>query len=124
MDEDPSSPSCVCFFGDLGAGKTVFIRGMAEILSPGSRVVSPTFSIVKEYDRGKRLFLHYDMYRITGEDDLESIGFFDIGDAVIAVEWGSNVEEYLPKLHWNVTIRKTGETAREITVEKTEDGEE
>ena len=69
-------------------GKTVFTRGLARGLSASSAVSSPTFTIVREY-AGRVPIYHFDMYRITGWDDLYSCGFFDYldGDGVLVVEW-------------------------------------
>ena len=69
----------LAFYGDLGSGKTAFIRGIADILCPGVRVSSPTYAIVNEY-RGKTEIYHFDMYRITDEDSLYSVGFYDYFD--------------------------------------------
>jgi len=106
---------CVSLYGDLGAGKTAFVRGMASLLSEGSRVSSPTYAIVNEYRKGKRPFYHYDMYRIEGEDDLVSIGFFDLTQGIMAIEWSENIEDCLPEKRIEVRIEKIGEQSRRIT---------
>jgi tRNA threonylcarbamoyladenosine biosynthesis protein TsaE len=67
----------VAMRGDLGVGKTAFIRGMAQHLAPRARVQSPTYQIVNEYRGGKIPFYHFDMYRIDDEDSLTSTGYFD-----------------------------------------------
>ena len=78
----------VAMRGDLGAGKTAFVRGVAKYLCPDVRVSSPTYSIVNTY-RGKITVYHFDMYRIDGEDSLYSTGFFDYLDekAICIAEW-------------------------------------
>ncbi len=110
----------LALYGDLGAGKTAFVRGLASVAAPGARVKSPTYTIVNEYvgENGSRL-CHFDMYRITGEDDLYSIGFYDYTDCMIAVEWSENVPDALPDRYYRVSIRKMGDDTREITIEKT-----
>ena len=70
MTEDATLPPFVAFYGDLGVGKTAFIRGFVSFLSPESAVRSPTFALVNEYRGGKRPIFHFDMYRIADEDDL------------------------------------------------------
>jgi tRNA threonylcarbamoyladenosine biosynthesis protein TsaE len=65
----------IALFGDIGAGKTVFVRGMTKVLSPGSRVKSPTYTIVNEYRRGDVPLFHFDLYRIEDPDDLDGFGF-------------------------------------------------
>ena len=80
MTQDRTLPPFIALYGDLGVGKTAFVRGFASVISPNSAVRSPTFALVNEY-RAKPLSLfHFDMYRITDEDDLYSIGFYDYLD--------------------------------------------
>ena len=108
----------VAFFGGLGMGKTAFVRGMAAVLCPRAEVSSPTFALVNDYG-GNPPLVHFDMYRVTGWDDLDTTGFFEYHDvgAVLAVEWSENIEEALPADAVRVTIRRLSETDREITVE-------
>ena len=65
----------IAFFGDLGSGKTAFVRGLASYLCPECRVSSPTFAIVNEYEGGRIPLFHFDMYRILDDDNLFSTGF-------------------------------------------------
>ena len=72
----PDKKWFVCLTGDLGAGKTAFVRGFASKLSPGSRVKSPTYTVVNEYRQGSVPVFHFDLYRLEdGDSDLEAIGF-------------------------------------------------
>ncbi len=111
----------VAFFGDLGAGKTAFVRGMGSVLCPDASVSSPTFAIINEYKNGgKTVLCHVDAYRITDDDDLYSTGFYDCMDypsCVMAVEWSENIPFALPNDSIRVTIEKTGSDTRKITVE-------
>ncbi len=111
--------SFIAMYGDLGAGKTAFTRGLASVLAPEDRVVSPTYTIVNEYRSGKHPFCHFDMYRIESEDDLESIGFYDYPeDAIFVVEWSEKIPFALPDDYYRVTILKTQEEERrKITIE-------
>ena len=111
----------LALYGDLGAGKTAFVRGIASVIAPGAAVRSPTYTVVNEYKgrTGKKL-CHFDMYRITGEDDLYSIGFYDYENCMIAVEWSENIPFALPERYYQVTIEKTGEESRKITIERKE----
>lgn len=119
---DVNIPRYIALYGDLGVGKTAFTRGVASVLCPGAAVRSPTFALVNEY-RGKLPIFHFDMYRITGEDDLYSIGYDDylMRDGVILVEWSENIPFALPDTFLRVTITKndpqTPET-REILIEE------
>ncbi len=108
----------VAFFGGLGMGKTAFVRGMAQELSPSAEVSSPTFALVNDYG-GMPSLVHFDMYRVTGWEDLDTTGFFDYQDAgaILAVEWSENVEAALPADAVRVTFERLSETERAITIE-------
>lgn len=97
----------VAFFGDLGAGKTAFIRGMAKGLEIEEMVTSPTYTIVNEYLSGRLPLFHFDMYRLDGPDDLFDIGWEDYltRGGVCAVEWSERIEEILDGAI-RVTIRR------------------
>ena len=101
--------SVVAMFGDLGAGKTAFTRGFARGMNIHSDVSSPTFALVNEYRGEKRTLYHFDMYRISGWDDLYSTGYFDYLDAggCLIIEWSENIEAILPEDCIRVTITKT-----------------
>ena len=113
--------SVVAMYGDLGAGKTAFVRGMARGMGLDCRVSSPTFTIVNEY-LGKRELIHFDMYRIGGADELFDIGWEDYLNrgAVCAVEWSENVEDALFGDEIVVRMEKLGDTERKITIEGAE----
>lgn len=104
----------IAFTGGMGMGKTVFTRGLARGLGVSSGVSSPTFAIVREYD-GRLPIYHFDMYRITGWDDLYSCGFFDYldGEAVLVIEWSENIADALPPETIRISVsRGAEETAR------------
>jgi tRNA threonylcarbamoyladenosine biosynthesis protein TsaE len=106
----------VAFYGGLGAGKTAFIRGFCRAFGI-NRISSPTFAIVNEYSAEKAKIYHFDMYRITSEADLESVGFFDYTDGILLIEWFENIEKFVTP-SYRVNIKITGETSREIDIEK------
>ncbi len=108
----------VAMYGDLGAGKTAFVRGMASLLVPGERVSSPTYAIVNEYIGEEHTLCHFDMYRITDEDDLYSIGFWDYTDCIFAVEWAENIPYALPDRYYKVTVTKGDGDVRFIEIEE------
>lgn len=104
--------------GDLGAGKTVFTKGFSSVLSPGSRVKSPSYTIVNEYLRGDVPLYHFDFYRISDPDELYGIGFEDYLEGGICIgEWCEKVTSELPSEMIRVTITKAGDDFREITIE-------
>ena len=108
----------VALVGDLGAGKTAFVRGMAEEIVPGASVCSPTYAIVNEYVSANKCLCHFDIYRLSDEDDLISIGFYDYDNCIKAVEWCDKIEEALPEEYYLVTILGSGEEKRNIKIEK------
>ena len=109
----------VAMYGDLGAGKTAFTRGLCAHLVPDEYISSPTYTIVNEYIGEENKVCHFDMYRITDEDDLYSIGFYDYTDCIIICEWCENIEYSLPQAYYKVTITKTEEeNKRNITIEE------
>ncbi len=111
----------VALYGDLGAGKTAFVRGMARGMGLCCRVSSPTFTIVNEY-LGERDLIHFDMYRLSGADELFDIGWEDYlrRGAVCAVEWSEKVQDAFFGDEITVTIDKLGDAERKITIEGAE----
>lgn len=111
----------ICLNGDLGVGKTVFTQGFAKGLGITEPVNSPTFTIIQEYDEGRIPLYHFDVYRISGPWDMDDLGYEDYfyGQGVCLIEWGSLIEELLPKDTIYVTIEKDLEKGfdyRKITV--------
>ena len=108
MLADPSLPRFIALYGDLGVGKTAFVRGFTSSIAPNARVKSPTFALVNEYKGEKTSVFHFDMYRITDEDELYSIGFYDYLDrnGICLVEWSENIEYALPENYLHIEITK------------------
>lgn len=109
----------VLYEGEMGAGKTAFTKGLAEFFGTDSEVTSPTFALVHEYT-GRVPIFHFDLYRISGYDDLYAVGFFDYLDrgGIIAAEWSENVPGLEDELENVVRVRidKLSENGRRITV--------
>lgn len=107
---DPAMPQFVSLVGDLGTGKTAFVRGFASLAAAGAAVRSPTYTLVNEY-RGKgRPVFHFDVYRINDEDDLYSIGFYDyLDEGICLVEWCDLIPYALPDRYISVTLEKLPE---------------
>lgn len=113
--------------GDLGAGKTLFAKGIARHygVDPGV-VVSPTFALVNRYGGGRRIVYHLDLYRIENERELEELGIEEMEeeDAVIVVEWAEKMGIYRRAEAVSVRLDVTGERERRITLRITlEDGD-
>lgn len=109
----------VCFTGGLGAGKTAFTEGLAAGLGCTDPVSSPTFAIVNYY-RGPRPLAHFDLYRLSSEEDLLAAGLYDYLDegAVVAAEWSENFAALLAAEHpVTVDLRPLAGQTRQITIE-------
>jgi tRNA threonylcarbamoyladenosine biosynthesis protein TsaE len=109
----------VGLIGDLGAGKTHLVRGVAEGAQvPRSEVASPTFAIVYPYS-GRIPLYHADLYRIADYDELYATGFLDLiaGDGAVLVEWLDRVPEAAPREYLRLTLRPVGDEARELHAE-------
>ncbi len=108
-----------CLYGDLGAGKTTFIRGLAEGLGITSRVQSPTFTYQRIHQGPKGALYHFDCYRLTEPDPLilqEMMEALERRDGVVAVEWAERVDAYLPREKITIHFEHLDEDARRITI--------
>jgi len=111
--------------GDLGAGKTCFVQGLAKGLDvpPEIYVRSPTFALIDEYP-GRHTLFHLDLYRLEDEDELEAIGWRDCldGHAVVAIEWAERVQHALPPDHIDahITIDPDDDNRRTLTLKLTQ----
>ena len=109
----------IAFEGDLGAGKTCFTSGFAKGMGYDGEVNSPTFAIVNEYLGGRLNIYHFDMYRVSGWDDLYTTGYFEYLEmgGVLMIEWSENIASALPSDTVIITIEKLSEDERRITIE-------
>lgn len=105
----------VALFGGMGMGKTAFVRGLARGLHLSAEVSSPTFAIVHDYG-GNPPLVHFDMYRISGWEDLYTTGYYEYLDmgAILVVEWSENIEGALPEDAIRLRISAPDETTRLI----------
>lgn len=97
----------LCMYGDLGAGKTAFVQGLAKGLGIDEPITSPTFTIVNEYYGSLPLY-HFDVYRIADPDEMYEVGYeeYVYGDGVSVIEWAELIEDILPEKRYKVTILK------------------
>ncbi|MDE7399914.1 MAG: tRNA (adenosine(37)-N6)-threonylcarbamoyltransferase complex ATPase subunit type 1 TsaE [Oscillospiraceae bacterium] len=109
----------VLFTGDMGAGKTAFTKGLAEFFEVSNEVTSPTFALVHEYSGRVNIF-HFDLYRLSGFDDLYATGFFDYLDrgGILVVEWSENIPELELELEnvVKISVEKLSENERKFIV--------
>ncbi len=115
LGENLKEGDIVALTGELGSGKTVFAKGIAEGLGVTEEVVSPTFTLQKTY-RGTQTLNHFDLYRIEDEEELTHIGFYDtLGDGIAVIEWAERAEWLPPCIR--VTLSGTGADPRVIEIE-------
>ncbi|MDD6214643.1 MAG: tRNA (adenosine(37)-N6)-threonylcarbamoyltransferase complex ATPase subunit type 1 TsaE [Firmicutes bacterium] len=112
----------ICLDGDLGAGKTAFVQGLAKGLCIDEYISSPTFTIVNCYE-GRLPLYHFDVYRISDSDEMYEVGFdeYVYGNGVAVIEWSQLISDILPEKRFDVTIGKNidvHEDYREINIEK------
>ena len=98
----------ICLYGDLGVGKTVFTKGLADGLGITEPIQSPTFTIVREYEEGRLQLYHFDVYRIGDIEEMDEIGYEDYfyGNGVCLIEWADLIRELLPEETGRITIEK------------------
>ena len=112
---------CVALDGELGAGKTQFVRGLVRGLGgPHRAVSSPTFVLLNVYPGGRLPVYHLDAYRVSGAEDFEAIGFGELLEqgGVVVVEWSERVAGLIPPEHVSVRIETVDEGRRQITIER------
>jgi tRNA threonylcarbamoyladenosine biosynthesis protein TsaE len=113
----PPRAGVFALHGELGAGKTCWVRGLARALGITRPITSPTFTLVNEY-RGRLDLVHMDLYRIAAPAEIAALGFEEYIEAggVIAIEWAERAGELLPADAVRVTMEATGDRTRRITV--------
>lgn len=118
LSKDFKGGEIIALKGDLGMGKTCFVKGIAIGLGFNGEVTSPTFAIVNEYIGGRLDLFHFDMYRITGWDDLYSTGYFEYiqSGGVVAIEWSENIEGALGDDVITVEFERISDNERKITI--------
>ena len=105
--------SVVLLKGEMGAGKTVFVKGVAKALGITERITSPTYAYMNDYDG---VLYHYDCYRLSSGEDAEGLGLTDYfyADGICIIEWSENIADVLPQNCIEVKIEKIGENQRRI----------
>ena len=116
-------PRIFCLYGELGSGKTTYTQGFAKGMGLSSRLLSPTFIIVRRYSliRGETFFYHIDLYRIKNAGDLDGLGLREIfsdPNAIILIEWAQRLRALLPEKRTDITFEVINEKERKITLTK------
>ncbi|MBQ8891264.1 MAG: tRNA (adenosine(37)-N6)-threonylcarbamoyltransferase complex ATPase subunit type 1 TsaE [Bacilli bacterium] len=106
----------ICLIGDLGSGKTVFVKSFANALGIDEAITSPTFNIIKEYQNGELPLYHMDVYRLDDvKEDLGIEDYFDKGGVTI-IEWADMIKEKLPEERLDIKIKIIDENTRVIVL--------
>ena len=105
----------ICLNGELGSGKTLFVKSFAKALGIVDDITSPTFNIIKEYHEGEMDLYHMDVYRV--EDNYESVGIEDYfkKNGVVIIEWAEMINDILPEKRLDIDFKITGENSRVLT---------
>ncbi len=113
----------ICLDGDLGAGKTVFVKGFAKGLEVKENISSPTFTIINEYDSGRIPLYHFDVYRLEDETEAEEIGAeeYFYGDGVCLIEWASVIEKIIPESAVRIRITRNPSMGEDYRLIETEE---
>jgi tRNA threonylcarbamoyladenosine biosynthesis protein TsaE len=121
---DLAPPRLVLLRGDLGAGKTTLVKGIAEGFQAASQddVTSPTFTLIHEYRGTSATIFHIDLYRIDTQRELETLGLDDLfGDSnLLLIEWGEKFPRFLRERDVEITLNRLADTDRRIRVEEAE----
>lgn len=107
----------ICLDGELGVGKTLFVRALARTLGVESDVTSPTFNLMNIYEAACPI-VHFDLYRITSEEELEDIGFYEYAEAtegIVLIEWAEKFPDAMPTDHLSVRIEALNDEERQFT---------
>ena len=116
IESEKFSGMIICLNGELGSGKTVFVKGFAQALGIKDTITSPTFNLVKEYNDGEAKLYHMDVYRL--ENDWNSIGFDDYfnGDGISIIEWSDLILDYLPEERLEIKFKIINENTRILKI--------
>jgi tRNA threonylcarbamoyl adenosine modification protein YjeE len=110
-------PYVLCFYGDLGVGKSTFCRSFIQTFmnAPDHIVPSPTFTLIQEYIKDELPLYHFDFYRLNNPNDLVELNFDEaLSTGLCLIEWPEIVEDYLPQKRISITLSKTDEDKRAI----------
>lgn len=112
----------ICLLGDLGAGKTTFVRGVAEFLNIKEVVQSPTFNIMKIYLKGDKPLIHIDAYRLADiNSDIGLDEYIGYETGITLIEWPMFIQNLIPDNSLNIEIKNIGDNAREISITSKDD---
>lgn len=106
----------ICLNGELGSGKTLFVKGIAQALGINESITSPTFTIVKEYLDGEMPLYHFDVYRLDGNTDGVGIEEYFEKNGLVVIEWANTISDILPKERLDIKFKVIGENKRVLVI--------
>ena len=106
----------ICLDGELGSGKTVFTKGIANALGIEENITSPTYTIIKEYLSGEMPLYHMDVYRLDGNTDGVGIEEYFTKGGIVVIEWAKTIEDILPKERLDIKFIITDEDKRILKI--------
>lgn len=105
----------ICLDGELGSGKTLFVKGLANALGITEGITSPTFTIVKEYE-GEMPLYHFDVYRLDGNTDGIGIEEYFNKNGIVAIEWANTIKDILPEERLEIKFKVVDENKRVLVI--------
>lgn len=106
----------ICLDGELGSGKTVFVKGFAKSLGITETITSPTFNLIKEYNSGEMPLYHMDVYRLDGNTDGIGIEEYFHKNGVVIIEWAETIKDILPKERLEISFKIVDENKRVLLI--------
>lgn len=106
----------ICLDGELGSGKTVFTKGLANALGIDESITSPTFSIIKEYENGEMPLYHMDVYRLDGNTEGIGIEEYFTKGGIVVIEWATTIKDILPKERLQIKFKIVDENKRVLII--------
>ena len=106
----------ICLDGELGSGKTVFTKGIAQALGIDENITSPTFNIIKEYNSGEMPLYHMDVYRLDGNTDGIGIEEYFNKGGIVIIEWAKSIEDILPDERLDIKFKIVDEDKRVLKI--------
>ncbi|PYJ91316.1 MAG: tRNA (adenosine(37)-N6)-threonylcarbamoyltransferase complex ATPase subunit type 1 TsaE [Verrucomicrobia bacterium] len=119
LAEDVGAGSALALTGDLGSGKTVFVKGLVVGLGSSTDVTSPTFTILHEYRGGRVTVYHFDFFRLEDRQSVARLGLDDyfFGDGVSVIEWADRFPEFIPEQARWILFEIKSQNQRAITIQ-------